>query len=43
VRAFCADQTGLIQFVATGVAIGTGAGTCSAVPNALPASGPIGN
>jgi type IV pilus assembly protein PilA len=43
VRAFCANQTGLIQFVATGVAIGTAAGTCSAVPNALPASGPIGN
>ena len=43
VRSFCADQTGLIQFLGTGAAIGTGAGACSAVPNALPASGPIGN
>ena len=43
VRSFCADQTGLIQFLASGAAIGTAAGNCSAVPNALPASGPIGN
>jgi len=43
VRSFCADQTGLIQFLGTGVAIGTGSGACAAVPNALPASGPIGN
>ena len=43
VRSFCADQTGLIQFLGTGVAIGLGAGACASVPNALPASGPIGN
>ena len=43
VRSFCADQTGLIQFLGTGAAIGTAAGACAAVPNALPASGPIGN
>ncbi len=43
VRSFCADQTGLIQFMANGVAIGTAPGACSIVPNALPASGPIGN
>jgi type IV pilus assembly protein PilA len=43
VRSFCADQTGLIQFLGTGAAIGTGVGACAAVPNALPASGPIGN
>ncbi len=29
VRAFCADQTGMIRFNTTGVAIGTGAGTCA--------------
>ena len=43
VRSFCGDQTGLIQFLASGAAIGTAAGSCAAVPNALPASGPIGN
>ena len=44
VRAFCSDHTGLIQFVANGaVAIGVAAGSCAGVPNALPASGPIGN
>jgi len=30
-RAFCSDQTGVLRSNATGVAIGTGAGTCSAV------------
>jgi type IV pilus assembly protein PilA len=30
VRAFCADQTGLIRFNTTGVAIGTAAGSCAA-------------
>jgi prepilin-type N-terminal cleavage/methylation domain-containing protein len=30
-RAFCSDQSGVIRFNATGVAIGTGAGTCAAV------------
>lgn len=29
-RAFCTDQTGVIRFNATGVAIGTGAGNCAA-------------
>ncbi len=43
VRSFCADQTGLIQFQASGAAIGTGPGSCSLVPNAPPATGPIGN
>jgi len=43
VRSFCADQTGLIQFLGTGAGIGTAPGNCAAVPNALPASGPIGN
>jgi type IV pilus assembly protein PilA len=43
VRSFCADQTGLIQFLGSGAAIGTATGSCAAVPNALPASGPIGN
>jgi prepilin-type N-terminal cleavage/methylation domain-containing protein len=43
VRSFCGDHTGLIQFLASGAAIGTAPGACAAVPNALPASGPIGN
>jgi type IV pilus assembly protein PilA len=30
-RAFCADQTGVIRSNTTGVAIGTGVGTCSTV------------
>jgi type IV pilus assembly protein PilA len=29
-RAFCTDQTGVIRFNTTGVAIGTGAGNCAA-------------
>jgi hypothetical protein len=29
-RAFCADQTGVIRGNTTGVAIGTGVGTCAA-------------
>ena len=28
-RAFCSDQTGVIRFNTTGVAIGTGAGSCA--------------
>ncbi len=41
-RAFCADQTGLIQFVTPGAApIGLAAGTCAAVPNVLGTSGPV--
>jgi type IV pilus assembly protein PilA len=44
VRAFCADQTGLIQFMTPGAApIGLGAGTCSGIANAPGVSGPIGN
>ena len=44
VRAFCADQTGLIQFVTPGAAaIGVGAGNCAAVANVAGVSGPIGN
>ena len=43
VRAFCADQTGLIQFVTPGAApIGVGAGNCAAVPAVAGTSGPIG-
>jgi hypothetical protein len=34
-RAFCADQTGVIRFNTTGVAIGTGAGACAAVATLL--------
>jgi prepilin-type N-terminal cleavage/methylation domain-containing protein len=42
VRAFCADQTGLIQFVTPGPApIGLAAGTCAAVPNVPGTSGPV--
>jgi type IV pilus assembly protein PilA len=42
VRAFCADQTGLIQFVSPGnAAIGLGAGTCGGIPNVPGASGPV--
>ena len=31
-RAFCGDQTGVLRANTTGVAIGTGGGTCAAVP-----------
>ena len=42
VRAFCANQTGLIQFVTPGPApIGLAAGACAAVPNVPGASGPV--
>jgi prepilin-type N-terminal cleavage/methylation domain-containing protein len=42
VRAFCGDQTGLIQFVSPGPApIGLAAGTCAAVANVPGTSGPI--
>jgi type IV pilus assembly protein PilA len=45
VRMFCADQTGLIQFMTPGTVagIGTVAGSCAAVPNTPGVSGPIGN
>jgi prepilin-type N-terminal cleavage/methylation domain-containing protein len=44
VRAFCANQTGLIQFVTPGAAaIGVGAGACAAIANVPGVSGPIGN
>jgi len=44
VRAFCADQTGLIQFKTPGGApIGVGPGACAAVANVPGTSGPIGN
>jgi type IV pilus assembly protein PilA len=42
VRAYCANQTGLIQFVTPGNApIGLGPGACSAVPNVPGTSGPV--
>jgi prepilin-type N-terminal cleavage/methylation domain-containing protein len=42
VRAFCANQTGLIQFVTPGVAaIGVAAGSCAAILNVPGTSGPI--
>jgi type IV pilus assembly protein PilA len=42
VRAFCGDQTGLIQFVTPGAApIGVAAGACAAVPNVPGTSGPV--
>jgi type IV pilus assembly protein PilA len=42
VRAFCADQSGLIQFVTPGPApIGLAAGACAAVPTVPGASGPV--
>jgi prepilin-type N-terminal cleavage/methylation domain-containing protein len=34
-RAFCSDQTGVLRANTTGVAIGTGAGNCSAVVTIL--------
>jgi prepilin-type N-terminal cleavage/methylation domain-containing protein len=44
VRAFCADHTGLIQFVTPGAAaIGVAAGTCAGIANLPGTSGPIGN
>ena len=44
VRAFCADQTGLIQFFSPGAAaIGIAPGSCAAVANVPGTSGPIGN
>ncbi len=44
VRAFCADQTGLIQFITPGgAAIGVAAGSCAAIANTPGVSGPIGN
>jgi prepilin-type N-terminal cleavage/methylation domain-containing protein len=42
VRAFCAYQTGLIQFVTPGNApIGIGPGTCAGIPNVPGTSGPV--
>jgi len=42
VRAFCAYQTGLIQYVTPGAApIGVAVGNCAAVPNVLGTSGPV--
>ena len=44
VRAFCDDQTGVIQFVSPGAAaIGVGAGKCQAVATVAGVSGPVGN
>ncbi len=44
VRAFCADQTGVVRFVSPGAAaIGVGAGACAAVATVAGVSGPIGN
>lgn len=43
VRAFCDDQTGVLKFVATGVAPGLAANTCQGVPTAAGVSGPVGN
>jgi type IV pilus assembly protein PilA len=44
VRAFCADQTGLIQFLSPSVGpIGVAAGSCAVIPNTPGVSGPIGN
>jgi type IV pilus assembly protein PilA len=42
VRAFCANQTGLIQFVSPGPApIGLAAGACAAIANVPGTSGPV--
>jgi len=42
VRAFCAYQTGLIQYVTPGAApIGVAVGNCAAVPNVPGTSGPV--
>ena len=44
IRAFCSDQSGVLRFNSPGAAaIGTAAGTCSAVANVPGTSGPIGN
>jgi prepilin-type N-terminal cleavage/methylation domain-containing protein len=44
VRAFCADHTGLIQFVAPSAGpIGVAAGSCAAILPVVGVSGPIGN
>jgi len=44
VRSFCSDQTGVLRFsINGGVAIGTAAGTCSAVATVAGVSGPLGN
>jgi prepilin-type N-terminal cleavage/methylation domain-containing protein len=44
VRAFCADQTGFIQFVTPGAAaIGVAAGSCAGVATVAGTSGPIGD
>ena len=43
VRSFCDDQVGVVRFNVNGAQIGTGAGACAAVPNAPPATGPVGN
>jgi prepilin-type N-terminal cleavage/methylation domain-containing protein len=42
-RAFCDDQTGVLKFRASGVAVGVGAGACSGLATAAGVSGPIGN
>jgi prepilin-type N-terminal cleavage/methylation domain-containing protein len=34
-RAFCVDQTGVIRYNLNGAAIGTGPGTCTAIPKTL--------
>ena len=34
-RAFCSDQSGVIRYNVTGAAIGTGAGSCTAIPTIL--------
>jgi len=42
VRAFCADQSGIVQFVTPGAAaIGVAAGSCAAVANVPGISGPV--
>jgi type IV pilus assembly protein PilA len=43
VRAFCDDQSGVVQFNVTGVPPGLGAGACAAIPAVRGASGPVGN
>ena len=43
VRSFCDDQIGVVKFLAAGTPIGVAAGNCAAIPNAPPASGPVGN
>jgi len=44
VRAFCDDQTGVLQFVSPGAAaIGVTAGKCQAIATVAGVSGPVGN